>query len=179
MSPSAFALSPYPGLPFPAGVTVTGSVRRAGSKLHLDWLLEGPDGAVRLPMGAQQPTRRRDLWEETCFEFFLLSPERPGYWEFNLSPAGHWAVYHFKDYRSGMTDELAFDTLPFSVETQPGRCIVSLAVDLAVLGIAAAPWHLGISTVVADASPGLTFWALTHPGAEPDFHHPDARVEMV
>ena len=66
-------------------------------------------------MPADMPARRDRLWEETCFEFFLAVKNSPRYWEFNLSPAGHWNVYRFADYRQGMQEEPAFASLPFSV----------------------------------------------------------------
>jgi len=171
MNPTDFVLEPYPGLPFPAGVRVSGMVRREGAALHLDWRLEGPADSLAIPLPAARPERRRDLWEETCFEFFLASPERPGYWEFNLSPAGHWNVFRFDSYRAGMTDEPAFDALPFSISNRPETCEVSACIDTTGLGIAGAPWLLAISTVVADPEGRVTYWALSHPGPQPDFHH--------
>ncbi|HEY9898689.1 MAG TPA: DOMON-like domain-containing protein [Pantanalinema sp.] len=174
MKPTDFVLEPYPGLPFPAGVRVCGKARREGAALHLSWRLEGPPGSLALPLPAARPERRRELWEETCFEFFLASPERPGYWEFNLSPAGHWNVFHFDDYRAGMTDETAFEALPFTVSNRPEACEVSVCIDPTELGLAAAPWLLAVSTVVAEPGGRVTYWALSHPGTQPDFHHPDA-----
>src|SRR4030042_7193941 len=41
------------------------------------------------------------------------------YWEFNLSPAGHWNVYRFASYRKEMREEPAFASLPFRVRTEP------------------------------------------------------------
>lgn len=174
MNPTDFVLEPYPGLPFPGGVQVSGMVRREGAALHLDWRLEGPAGSLALAPPAARPERRRELWEETCFECFLASPERSGYWEFNLSPAGHWNVFRFESYRAGMTDEAAVDALPFSVSNRPGICEVSVRIDTTGLGIASDPWRLAVATVVAEPAGRVTYWALSHPGPQPDFHHPDA-----
>lgn len=179
MNATEFTLAPYPGLPVPDGVRVTGTYRREGAALHLAWRLEGPAGSLALPYPAAHPERRRDLWAETCFEFFLSCPERPGYWEFNLSPSGHWNVFHFDAYRAGMTDGTAFDALPFSISTRPGLCEVTACIDTTGLDIAAAPWLLAVSTVVAEAGGRVTYWALSHPDTQPDFHHPDAlRVQL-
>lgn len=174
MNPIAFDLAPYPGLPAPEGVRVSGEARRSGAVLVLRWRLDDPAGSLELPHLAARPERRRDLWEETCFECFLASPERPGYWEFNLSPAGHWNVYRFDAYRTGMTEELAVDALPFSVSRHPGGLEVDVRIDTTALGIAGAPWRLAVATVLAEPAGRVTFWALAHPGAEPDFHHPEA-----
>lgn len=169
-----FVLEPFPGLPFPAEVRVSGTARREGSALHLTWRLDASPGSLEISQPAARPERRRELWEETCFEFFLTSPARRGYWEFNLSPAGHWNVFRFDAYRAGMKDETAFEALPFSVSNRPGLCEVSARIDLVGLGIAAAPWQLAIATVVAEPGGRVTYWALSHPSSQPDFHHPEA-----
>lgn len=174
MSPTEFVLEPYPGLPCPGGVRVSGTARREGPILHLDWRLEGPAGSFAIPLVAARPERRRELWEETCFECFLASPERPGYWEFNLSPAGHWNVFRFDSYRAGMADETAIGALPFAVSNRPGICEVSACIETTGLGLAADTWLLAVSTVVAEPGGRVTYWALAHPGTQPDFHHRDA-----
>lgn len=176
MSTIDFALKPYPGLSYPADVQVSGTARREGSLLHLKWRLEGPAGSLAIAQVAPQPERRRELWEATCFEFFLKSPEKPGYWEFNLAPSGHWNAFRFDSYRAGMTDEETFHSLPFAVSTRPGVCEATVSIDMTELGLEDAPWHLAIAMVVAEATGRVTYRALSHPGTQPDFHHPDAFV---
>lgn len=174
MTPIAFDLAPFPGLPAPGGVQIAGTAARSGASLHLVWRLESPAGSLAPPGPIARPERRRALWEGTCFEFFLARAECPGYWEFNLSPAGHWNVYRFDAYRAGMTEETAFESLPFSVSRPPGRCEASACIDTTRLGIAASPWRLAVATVVSEPSGRVTFWALSHPGIEPDFHLPES-----
>lgn len=164
-----FVLAPYPGLSFPEDVRVSGVARREGSELHLTWLVEAPEGAIALPAAAAAPQRRTGLWEETCFEFFLASQAR-GYWEFNLSPSGDWAVFRFDGYRSGMRDEAAFAELPFAVTRWAGGCKANIVVDMRNLGLGDAPWELAIAAVVREPGGRLTYWALAHPEARPDFH---------
>jgi hypothetical protein len=167
---SHFTLVPFPGLSAPEGVQVTGQAQREGGILHLSWRLTFPAGSVAVPAAAPSPERRRELWEETCFEFFLTSPDRPDYWEFNLAPSGHWNVFHFDGYRTGMKDETALDALPFEVSTEAGTCEAKARIDLTPLGLSEAPWRLAISTVVAEADGHVTYWALSHPAPQPDFH---------
>lgn len=166
-----FTLAPFPGLPVPEGVRVTGRARREGALLDLSWRLEFPAGMVAIPAPAATPERRRELWEATCFEFFVMSPDRPGYWEFNLAPSGHWSVFHFDGYRAGMRDEAAFAALPFTVSNGPGRCEAATSIDLTALGLAESPWRLAVTMVVAEPGGRTTYWALAHPAAQPDFHH--------
>ena len=174
MTPVPFELAPHPGLPVPADVRIHGSVERTGPTLRLTWRLEAPAGTVAMAAPVARPERRRALWEDTCFECFLAAPGRPGYWELNLSPAGHWNVYRLEAYRSGMTEESAIEALPSSVSRHAGGWEVSTFLDTTDLGLAAAPWRLAVATVVAAPGGRVTYWALAHPGGEPDFHHPDA-----
>ena len=38
----------------------------------------------------------------------------------------------------------------------------------------ASPLHLGVSAVIRQRDGGVSYWALTHPPAKADFHHPDS-----
>lgn len=169
-----FDLEPYPAMPVPAGVRVAGSARRDGPLLEVNWRLEAPAGSVAIAELAASPERRFGLWEATCFECFIAAEGRPGYWELNLSPAGHWNLFRFEGYRDQMADESAVEALPFERSDRPGVCAVSARLDTTRLGLAAASWRLGVSTVVVEPSGRTSLWALSHPGAEADFHHPDS-----
>lgn len=174
MTATEFVLEPFPGSAFAEGVRVTGTARRGGSFLSLNWKLEGPSETLAIAPMPTLAERRDGLWEQTCFEFFLAGPDRPGYWEFNLSPAGHWNVYRFDGYRAGMTQETAFDALPFTVSSHARGYEVVADIDLSGLAIARESWTVAIATVVMEPRGRTTYWALSHPGSEPDFHHPGA-----
>ena len=111
------------------------------------------------------------MWETTCFEFFLAIPAAAGYWEFNLSPAGLWNVFRLTGYRQGLQEEPAFPRLPFTVHRQPEILTLTLNVDLAAIIPGNPPLEVAISTVLQHQDGRLSYWALTHPGPEPDFHH--------
>ena len=49
------------------------------------------------------PVRTDGLWRHTCFEAFIAPAGSSEYWEYNFSPSGAWAAYHFTAYRTGMT----------------------------------------------------------------------------
>lgn len=159
-----------------AGIVITGAIGRHSNTLSVSYLLTGllSDIVIRDP--ADVPERRDHLWEETCMEFFI-SPENSGnYWEFNLSPAGHWNVYNFKSYRRGMREEPAFTSLPFVVQMKSDAFKIS--VELALDDIVASNRSLavGISAVIREPNGGKTYWALSHSGPEPDFHRRDSFI---
>jgi len=178
MNGQSFALVPFPAGPRPA-VKITGKIARRAETLTIHYELRGELAAVALPPPADVLARRQGLWAETCFEFFLGAKNSPQYWEFNLSPAGHWNVYQFADYRQGMAAETAFAALPFSVQRQPDFWLLTLRVDLAKIVPADQTLEVGISAVIKLPEGGATYWALSHPGPQADFHRRDSfRVEL-
>ena len=165
-----FSLSPFaPASPRP-DLRITGGIARRAQILAISYELRGRLADVALPPAAARPARRPGLWQETCFEFFLGVKHTAPYWEFNLSPAGHWNVYRFAGYRQGRQEEAALAALPFSVRIQPEALLLTLEADLAGLVPAAAVLEVGISAVIRARDGEATYWALSHPGPQPDFH---------
>ncbi len=166
---TSFSLLPFIPQEQPL-ITLTGQASRVSSQLTLDYHLTGDLTALKIAKPDPLPQRQEHLWQTTCFEFFLGVPGRSDYWEFNLSPAGHWDCYTFTNYRQGMTIELAFSALPFTILTQDQDCHLSLSLDLTPLNLADLPWELAIATVVETQAGNLSYWALTHTRSAADFH---------
>lgn len=167
-----FTLHPFLGDGPAADLTITGWVGRGHDMLVFDYRLHGPLNRLRIAPRAQIPLRRHDLWKETCFECFLKTASE-AYWEVNLSPAGHWNVYRFDAYRQGMREEPAFATLPVEVSTTKDAFGLTAAVDLGAIEPAHGPLKIALSAVIQTIDNQKTYWALTHPGPKPDFHHPE------
>lgn len=169
MNDQSFSLQPFPlASPLP-NLKITGNIARHVNRLTIRYALLGPLTEVMLPL-ASEPARKHRLWEETCFEFFLGVKNSPQYWEFNLSPAGDWNVYRFAAYRQGMQAEMAFMSLPFSVQNQPDSLLLVLELDLDQIVQATQALEAAISAVIKHGDDGVTYWALTHPGRQADFH---------
>jgi hypothetical protein len=173
MSGQDFSLQPFSPLGPPLTIRITGHINRRPRQLAIRYDLHGPLAELMIPPPAAIPSRRQGLWEETCFEFFLGVKNAPRYWEFNLSPAGHWNVYRFTGYRQGMVAETAFTSLPLSLRRRPDSLEVALELDVGRILAADQPLIVGIAAVIKLAGGGLTYWALTHPGPEADFHRRD------
>jgi hypothetical protein len=73
-----------------------------------------------------------------------------------------------------MAEETAITSLPVRLQRRPDSLLVTL--EPAVDGIVAAdqPLAVGIAAVIQLAGGDLTYWALTHPGPQPDFHRRDS-----
>jgi hypothetical protein len=135
--------------------------------------LDGDLPRIRVP-AAGVPRIATELWRHTCFEAFIAVDGQPAYYEFNLAPSGEWAVHAFSGYRDG--GPLADETMrpDIAVRSTGRRLELDGLVRLDSLSAIhpRARLRIGLSAVI-EASDGLSYWALRHPGAKPDFHHAD------
>jgi hypothetical protein len=161
-------LRPHPDTPSPATEVEVEAVRE-GDRLRLGYRLRGDLARIRLPR--PRPPRRSDgLWRHSCYEAFVRSEEDPAYYEFNLATSGEWAAYRLESYRSGMA--LAEVPEPGIEAAVADEVRVGVMLDLAALPeLAGRPWRLGLAAVVEAADGSLSYWAITHPPGDPDFHH--------
>lgn len=173
---SNFELVPFTPIPF--DLRITGAITVEEQKyLQINYLLTGDLDCIDIPSPSTQPTRKDDLWENTCLEFFLGVENSPRYWEFNLAPCGDWNIYRFDDYRQGMQTETSVTQLPITVDQSPTRFELSLTVDLSFAAIAVGTAiDVAITTVIKSQDADITYWALTHPGQAADFHLRDGFI---
>jgi len=176
MKGRSFSLKPFSSAGLPPYLEITGDIGRSSNKLSISYTLSGPLAELVVPAHADLRLRKNGLWEETCFEFFLGPVNSGHYWEFNLSTSGNWNVYRFTSCRQGMQEETAFTALPFSVQVHSGSLQLSLEVELDKLVPTDQDLKIGISAVIKTINGSMTFWALTHPGPEADFHRRDAFI---
>jgi hypothetical protein len=163
---------PDPALPF----TVTGTVERSANTFSICYVLRGALEGLIIPALRSKRLREPGLWNGTCCEFFLAIEGSPQYWEFNLSPSGSWNVYRFDDYRQGMKEERAFASVPFQVSPGTDSLVLSLTFDLGTIMRVDRALELAVSAVIQQRDGMLTYWALVHPGPQPDFHRREGFV---
>ena len=173
-------------MPVPAGLAL--AVHRLPADdpsrpLRLRYVGEGDRATVRWPpaLATGEEPRRDGLWRHTCFEAFVAAPagHGSGYVEYNFAPLGAWAIYRFDGYRQGMRPESA-PVAPRIVVTRTAAG--TTAIDVAVAWPSAvateiAGVRLGLSAVLEAADGSLSYWALHHPSARPDFHN-DAGFQL-
>jgi hypothetical protein len=176
MNERNFRLQPFPATDPLPGLQITGHAIRGSRVLAIRYALMGPRAGIVLPPPADRPARKHGLWNETCFEFFLAVKGSPQYWEFNLSPAGHWNVYGFAAYRQGMREEMGFSSLPFGVAVRPDWFALSVELDLDRILPPAPALEVAISAVIKHSDGKVSAWALTHCGPQADFHRRDAFI---
>lgn len=176
MNGQSFSLKPFPSASLMPVKEITGEIERRSGTLAVSYELLGLLSEIAIPAQADIPVRKKALWEDTCFEFFLAVEDRTEYWEFNLSPSGHWNAYNFKSYRQGMQEEPAFTSLPFRIGMHPELLRLSLNIDLGKILPADHSLKAAVSAVIKFKTGEISYWALTHPGPKPDFHHRDSFI---
>ncbi len=179
MSQGAFRLIPFEGKSAPLSWIVTACLSRRFNVLAIRYEVNGNLQEIVIPPLAAAPSRKNRLWEQTCFECFLASVGACRYWELNLSPAGHWNVYRFEDYRRGMGEETAIRSLPFRVHGGQDWLRISLELDLSSILAGENALDVGVSAVILSRGGGLTHHALAHAGPQADFHRRDGFIRSL
>jgi hypothetical protein len=104
---------------------------------------------------------------------FLARQGQAAYYEVNLSSAGHWNVYRFDAYRQGMRAAPGYPAPEISIELNERHLTLNTILDLSTLDLADTPLQVAVTTVLLDTQQQPAYWALSHPGPNPDFHHRD------
>lgn len=143
---------------------------RDPGRLSLRYRLRGAIDRIRVPSPAA-PVRTDELWRHTCCELFLGAPGDHGYVECNFAPSGAWAVYAFDGYREGMRPQpMGAPAIAMTASTETLDVAVSIDLPLPL------PADLGITAVIESLDGVISYWALAHPSARPDFHHRGGHV---
>ena len=174
MTEQSFSLIPFPNPHLP-DIQITGRISRQAKFLNICYSMAGNISNIHFPRISNPPKRRDELWKATCFEFFITQPDDPQYWEFNLSPSSDWNIYHMDAYRRlGFREETSIQRLPFSVQREPGCLSAEATVDLSPIISEANPIQVAIASIIHSNDRHETYWALTHPNPQPDFHLRDS-----
>ena len=159
------------------GVTaIEAALSRTASHLVVSYALEGEFARLRIPP-PRAPRFVEGLWQHTCFELFVKPHDADAYHELNFSPSGEWAVYAFDRYRERRTSPAHHSAPAIELSGSRSRLQLDVSVLLPDVGYhAESPLRIGVSAVLEDLEGELSYWALAHPAARPDFHHPDSFV---
>jgi hypothetical protein len=170
------ALICHPTTPCTAVRSIELQVHATGQgAIMLRYALEGDMNRLLIP--ARKTPRRADrLWQHTCFELFCTAGAGTAYYELNFSPSSEWAIYGFIGYREGMADVETQQAPHISLRTQAAGLELEATVDCEALKeLHGSPTiRAGAAAVIEEVDGTLSYWALVHPGAKPDFHHAGA-----
>lgn len=134
--------------------------------LRVRWRVEDAQALVVPPFAGRG--RADELWRTTCFELFLRPTGGDTYVELNLSPSERWAAYDFTGYRDGMADRPASREPDCTIRRGSSFAIFDAAIPRDV--IPALPAAANFTAVIEEEGGIVSYWALAHPVAKPDFH---------
>jgi hypothetical protein len=172
MAPArTFTLQPHPTTPCAVVEALTATIApETSGDWHLSFTLAGDVERLRVPPLAHSAAAADGLWQHTCFEAFIADPHSARYHEFNLSPSGEWAAYVFAAERLRQPDA-ALLLPPRIVCAHAARTLrLDARLPAAALPATTGGWLLGLSAVIESTDGALSYWALAHPAARPDFH---------
>ena len=170
MTELPFLLIPFLDANVP-DITIKGKILRQNNLLTIHYALTGKIEDIFLPSSSVNPTRKDDLWKTTCLEFFLAVKDLPQYWEFNLSPSRDWNVYYMAAYRRiGFREETSIQWLQFETQKAANSFLLTAGVDLKPIIRLEQILEVGVTAVIQTKEGRETYWALTHPASEADFH---------
>ncbi|HVN89801.1 MAG TPA: DOMON-like domain-containing protein [Candidatus Binataceae bacterium] len=149
-------------------------LRPTEGELHLAYRLDGDISRIRIPP-LSVPRIGKELWRHTCFEAFIKAEGQAAYHEFNFAPSREWTVYALSGYRNGgpltdtsMEPHIAMRSTEDCLELKATIRLERLS-QLYTVSVL----EVGLSAVI-ETTEGMSYWALCHPGAKPDFHHSDS-----
>lgn len=161
----------------PSEFSISADLIFVENAIQFSMVVQGP--VDQLEMFQRPAVRTDELWKETCFEFFVAPKNNPAYIEFNGSPFGAWAAYHFDSERNGMKavecGEGTTPTLRFSRRDQKSFQ-VEWQWKLPDTGLVGAFFSSGnfdiqLSAVLkTQGNSDPEYFALTHRKSTPDFH---------
>ncbi len=120
---------------------------------------------------AKNPGFRDLLWEDTVFEAFIQPWGMQEYEEWNFSPTGNWAHYHFSAYRKGRKKLAKTQPPAINCILEPSK--FGFQVDVRIQR-KKEPAAIGICAVIKDKNSNQTYWAIRHSYKAPDFHHQES-----
>lgn len=167
------SLTCHPDTPAKIVSAVRAAVSRETSgDLLLRYEISGDPQHLRpSPLSAAAQQRRDELWLHTCLEAFVKPEGGEAYLEFNFAPTLAWQAYALSGYREGRHPaDIAIPVLERLTQSNS----FELQARIPHLPIAACDWKLGLSAVIEESDGTISYWALQHAPAKPDFHHPDA-----
>jgi hypothetical protein len=167
------SLAPHPATPaanppFKVWATVEHAASLAAVATMNIWFCVGAPADRFLIPKAADADRKDELWRTTCFEAFVRPVGGEAYTEWNFAPSGHWASYSFSNYRQDMTNA-EVDNPPY-IRMEDNLTWWTLGATIVLQ--ADLNWELGLSAVLEERDGTKSYWALSHPTPEPDFHNP-------
>ena len=166
------SLIAHPACEVPDDWRVSVSIWRHDDRGEVNLWFALPRSGVQWPKSPEEsvvPARTDRLWQHSCVELFVAVAGSNHYREFNFAADGRWAVYEFAGYRERVPRlPLVADPQISSEVTGDGLSIlVTLSANSLPVGDEI---EMNATAVLETETGSLSYWAASHPCAQPDFH---------
>lgn len=172
------SLKPFNKTPQTESITLQGEITPlSNNRLLVKFKLSGQLNKILWPKPTAQIHREDGLWKHTCLEAFLgtgATPRSP-YLEVNCAPNGNWNAYSFSSYREGMIPSVETRVRLQHHEPEQQEALFEIEID------SKKPFDftcLGLTAVIEFTDGSLSYWSLSHPGSDPDFHNKDGWIAL-
>ncbi|WP_413557653.1 DOMON-like domain-containing protein [Bdellovibrio sp. HCB209] len=138
----------------------------------LEYFLVGPTRHLHFPPLSEDASsvRRDELWKTTCLEAFFSFDQAADspYLEVNCSPNGDWNAYAFTGYRQGMRPDGTASVNLIYRALESDEAIFRVKIQSPAIKNFK---QLGVTAVIEFSDGSKSYFALTHPGPQADFHN--------
>ena len=171
---TTYTLKPHADNPL-VDLSATASVSRSGkSKWLLTYELAGCTESIVFP-NESFSGRSKNLWKETCFEFFIRHPGGE-YLECNFSPTGLWSCFSFSGFRRGRRDIDLQNKPKISADNSSGGFKLGVLLDfngVLLTKYTEPKLFIALTIVIKMRDQRYCYYALGFPNGQADFHHED------
>jgi hypothetical protein len=140
---------------------------------HLIYKFSSDTENLEIPERQNHTSRKDLLWQETCFELFIKKRSSSEYLEWNFSPSGNWALYHFEEYRKNPTKPQTLQPViktSYALESSKRNIRVEAAIPSPACIFGSNQYLVTICAITKFKTGEYEFWSLYHPSDKPDFH---------
>lgn len=147
----------------------------SAESLLLEYKVSGPLQQLLFPVQSFVESRRDELWKGTCLEAFFAADDeaQTPYIEMNCAPNGDWNAYEFSSYREGMTTSESLSVRLIHREGSDDEVLFRVRIDGSSLR--GKKWA-SLTAILQFQDGTHSYWALKHPGPQPDFHDKGAFI---
>ena len=186
-SGAIYYLRPFSTVNPASALRLSGEFTLAGETALLRYVVGGPWHTLVLAAKSAKPAFTPNLWQITCFEFFLAREGGLDYLEFNFSPSGDYAWHLFDDYRhhTKCDPPPSFAPLVTLEEVDQGAAELVLCARFSMRTAAALlggttkdRFLINIAAVTLAKDGSLNHFALSHPAGRADFHRRECFISL-
>ncbi|WP_455220277.1 DOMON-like domain-containing protein [Kaarinaea lacus] len=151
-------------------ISINATISAHDNKINVLFRITGEINTILIPEKSGHPSRKNELWTTTCCELFIGGTGQTRYWEYNLSPSHDWAIFSFTNYRTNKTDDFSIPEPGISTKIDKDREFELNTIVALPGSLIGHKLDIGISSIIQDKAGDIYYYALSHPGEQPDFH---------